>query len=660
MAKWSKSEKSMMKTVFDKMHKVSERNPQLMETDVLIAELEKAPVTIVEYDGLLGTETTSDKEVRMRMEEVYDNTIKNLVAHLRTFLDIDKKSTKWEVIFTALEHIMPNQKIIEQAEEDIINKDGITDNSEVEEPLNNQGSSDDKSDVPEVSDDKESTESTYTEPEDEQGNEEISEDNEAQSSQSSGNAQDNEQALYNESNDSENENKNNLNQEEKIMGDNNTQNTQGMTQGVQDLLKAANAANGGNNQPNPSEAQKAPEVANVTSAVDVKEAQKKVLETLGASNEDRNNWTRENTVSQLISTQKPNALRVLAKVGKASKKDKDSEMKEDIQEKLLKFISLVTGRNNVKIEDFEKMDDAAKYANVVKSEGAIDKAKEIYKLYKELLQDPAKEIAAYIPAVDKISYPVKGYVLNGRNLPTEEFIVEIIDNGTGAVYGEGSMNAEGHSVGEHPVVFSVGVAKRKESTNSEGVAAQTREIKVPVIKPKNKKEFTKDPSRVKFLFNNIDNENTGTASFKAAITIKGETVPATISVYTIENNKKVPKGKDKNGKDIYKTKVASLAVFVPVDRVIKTFDPEFTEGDAETAILAAKWGIPTNQLGATDNFGDIKDFSSSPVFSIFAEAYAGALTVKDNMKHSDALKTLKAVADKQAEEDAQASVEELN
>lgn len=429
---------------------------------------------------------------------------------------------------------------------------------------------------------------------------------------------------------------------------------------VEQLLKAAEGS-----AANPAAVQQVPS-SNVESAkADVKEAQQKVTSLLGGEKNARQEWTRANIVSAIISTMQPAALRKLADEGTVGTQEDPQKKAEAITNKLTGFVQLVSGRKGCTIDQFEQMTDTDKYANVVPGETKIndivvtnvDKAKAMYELLKQVKQNPDMKVPAFIPA--NPSYPTKGYMIGSQGHSVDEFMLTLMDNSNGAIYGAGSITPDGVEK-ENAVSFALAVASKKEKAQADTITTQKTIKKVPVVRAKNKKLFVQDPSHVVYLFTQVDTEKTGKASFRALLEVNGAAVAAGVSVYSLDDNgKKIVLSHDnKNNKDRYKTRQASISVSVPCTSILKQFAPEF-KGEDEDVIAAQRWNVNMGSGKAQGNYGNIAEFSQTPVFDVFTQVYAGQMPVTGALKNSTALAALKSAADQQAAADAQASAGEL-
>ncbi len=647
MSKYSKAEQQVMRAAFKKTF--GSVPDGALETKAISEWMEDAPVGIVEYDGLLPHESSSDRDRRCEIIDVYDGNIGMLVEYLRRAYPEYRSLQKWEMIFKVYNGITAADKSIEQAVSELAFSDnGDTGEvpQETEELQIGQGSSTEESagtefpmNPPEPVE-KEVTQGTTSNV----SPTEVHEEPRADESdiEPTGNVHETPEEALSKIDIAENK-------EEKSMSE------------IDEMLNAAKSAAGSSN---PAEVQTMPGKANVTAAKGAdKEARAKVAELLGGQKAERNRWTRENTVTALISTMQPAALRVTGNMGSAVGSETDAtKALEEVNKKINKFIVAVSGQEGITQEAFEALPDEQKYANVVVKDGVdnIGKAAAMYALWKQIKQNPMEQVAAYIPDADKVSYPTKGYMLGSTPLPEAEFILQTIDFGNAIAYGEGSMDANGKDVGDKPVWFKVGIASRQEKAVSTGVSTGKKTSKVPVVRPHNRKEFIKGGKNIVYMFTEVDPEATATSAFKAAINVGGALVGATVSVYALENGKKVQRSTKEDGTVTYKTKVTGINVSVPVTKIKREFGVQFRNEGEDILVTAGRWGVQMRIDQQKGDFGNITEFSASPLVDVFSAIYTGGVKLNDVLRNgSESIKALQAAANAQAEQDAKASADEL-
>lgn len=650
MYSYSRGEKESMTSSFAKVFNV----PKEVAAQPAAWEwMSKAAVGIVEYDGTLKGEKATDRDRRMEIVEVYDGSISTLVQYLKTKFPHYKKVLKWELIFKIYADICEVKSVIERATtQNAFGTSGETETQSTDEEANQNDqdvstvaeaeSVESKDVTPEVEmpQPAKTEESSPVTPEDVQTAQVAGDSVE----QPSGNVQDTDDtSVYKETT-------NPKSMEEHTMSE------------VTDLLNKAQGE-----QANPAEAQSTGAAVKSNAEIskaDLKAAQVAVSEQLSGEKAKRDSWTRSNTVKGIISTAKPNAIRRKADTGRVTKETDPEKAATQVKDKLTGFIHAVSGKKDITIEQFDAAPD---YSNVVPGEVAItenlkvanlDRAKAIYAELKKAAQDPmGYKAKAYIPA--KLSYPIKGYVVGNDVYSTDEFIVHLCDNSNGAIYGEGGVTADGTEI-EGATSFKIATAKKTEKAKGNGIAATKTEKKVVVIRIKNKANFIEGGKHVEYLFTKEDDTKEAFASFRAAIDVNGTVVPAGVAVYTLdENGNKIVNGNNQDGTPRYRTKQASMSVSVPVSAIVKEFAPEF-KGEMDIIQAANRWGVTTGtSKAATGDFCNVKEFSQEPAFNVFAEIFAGGVTLPDTLKKSKTLQDLRAAADQSAAAEAAEAVDAL-
>lgn len=663
MQLYSKAEQAIMESCFSKQFDV----PKEYCTAKPIQDwMETAPIGIVEYDGTLDGETSYQRDRRMEMMDVYDGNIKSLVEYLRVLYPDLRYLNKWEQIFKVYNGIVSAQSSIDQAVTQVtFSEDEGTQEvlNETEELQSSQGSSTEETvdsnfmnepadmgehveETPQVTEEVEDTRNAAT------VNEEVAEDTSMPSEEvhaephnevsvttptGSGN-QDEVQAYSNKSTIS--------NKEENTMAN----------ESVESLLDVAKKI-GGN--ADPTKTQQAPG-SNISKNKVGNETVQQVREMMAAEGAARQAWVRENFVTAIIATQQPAALRAIAQTGVPVPGETDAaKAKEALSAKLTKFIFNVSGKEGLTVEAFEALPDSEKYANVVVKEGQdnVGKAAAIYELYKQMLQNPLGEYGAYIDP-SKVSYTTKGYMIGSTPYGEQGFIIELLDKGVGAIYAEGSMTADGKDASATATSFKVGLANRKESSKGTKVTTNTGKVtRVPVVRPKNKAAFIAGGQHIKFLFSQYS-EETGSASFKAAIQHQGQVAPATVSVYALANGQKQVRSTQKNGEVTYKTKVASISVSVPVHKVEPEFGAEFIIGNEDKSLTAGRYGIVMKAKAAKSDFGHLETIGNAPMIDIFANIMEGNVNIS-KFGGSASIKAIVNAANANAEAEAQATATEL-
>lgn len=665
MSVYSKAEIGLMQVAFSKLFNPAQ---ELLAMPSLVEWMEKAPVTIVEFDGYLNDESRESRDRRMELHEVYEGDIKALVGNLRGTYRNLSHLTKWELIFKVANEIMDVQKVLERAESEYVFNDETVATPQTEETqLSNQGiSTEEEPEVPAVS----TKEETATERVHEENVQEsveqvipetvapIVENHEDVKTEPSGNVQANEeQTLFNKS---PNNGGNNISiMEEKKMSD--------VNENMNALLQAAESA-----APDYSKEQEAPKgAASNVKNTEMKAARAQVANILGNNTESAQEYTIGKPVTQLVAAQKPNALRVKPDhMGIASTETTDAEIQADLEKKFKQFLVAVSGDKEMTAEKFAGLTNEERYANVYCKDGDttnLIKAAAMYDKWMEILQNPKAEYPAFVTERSKLSFAAKGYAIDGKFLPNDEFIAEVLDKSLGMVFAPGMVNAQGEIlVDDKEVVrFTVGVTTKSASKAQTGLTtASGVERKVPVVRVSNKKDFTKSDDRIKYLYGE-EAEFAGRAPFKAAINVNGELLNASVPVYALDNDgkKQVRSSKqvtDKETKAVsvvttYKTKMTSITLSCPVQKVVKVFAADI-KGDQDVTACAERWGVNPPTTGKSEAGLDLTqkvDISAAPKMRIFAEFQLGNLTPEGALKGTEAFKAL--INASRAEEEANAA-----
>lgn len=699
MANYSNSDMQAMKAAFAKVFNVDKSVCDSLE---VIKWMENAPIAIVEYDGRFKKESSKDRDVRMELIEVYDGMVQDLINYCRRLFKEYRQYSKWEMLFKIAHEISSADELIERAKAQMVfggdevaitepqvteelpinqstSAEGATEPSNEEpkseppvtvaeekpvdvtledgtsapaeetpihiEPVAEMPTSEVVEEVPKVED-----REIVTEVQTVSNTQEVADAKSATepSEQPTGNVHEATQhSLSNTTN-------NSIMEETKMEND-----------AMKAMMEAAQKAGA----TDPAQAQTAPK-SNTGSADKAKDKENiaAVAQILGEEKNVRNAWTRQNVVTDVVSTQKPAALRTLSGEGTPTTEAEQDKALEKINENIAKFVVGVSGKKGITVEQFAGLTDDEKYANVYGSTAEIRtanviKAQAMYELLMQIKQNPMAPIKAFIPGADKVSYATKGYAINGRPLPIEEFIVELLDNGMGIIYGEGSMTPDGNDVGDKPVTFKVGIAKVTEKNQSSGIATTATVKKVPTVRPKNKKEFIRNGQNVIFLFDKLaEGENAqGTASFKAAIQGADGVTNAVVPVYALdENGNRIAKEKKTaDAETTYKTKMVSINCSVPVTKVVKEIGDQFKNGDVDTAVTAARWNINLTVAKQSGNFGNVGEMSQAPGMDVFALIYGGGASLSSTLKKSGTIAKLQAAANEEIEADAKQAAEEL-
>jgi hypothetical protein len=453
-----------------------------------------------------------------------------------------------------------------------------------------------------------------------------------------------------------NNTKNNESMEDKRMAD------------TDDLNSLRNTINGAQGNVDPNQVQQAPDAkSNVTGVKDdLEEAKTAIAKELGSEKNRRDDWTKSNLVTAIVSTMAPAATRRTSDTGKFTRDTDAEKVKKAVDEKLTGFIKAVSGKT-MTVEQFDANPD---YSNVVPGETTendivvtnVDKAKAVYAELKKIAQDPmGYETKAFIPA--KLSYPAKGYVLGDKDiLSSQEFMRKLCDESNGAVYAIGGLE-NGLEV-EGATSFRIATATKKEAAKENSISQQKQEIKVPVIRIKNKAKFTEGGSHVQYLFTQEAKEEQGFSSFRAEIVVNGRHVAAAFPTYVLDAKTgaktEIPGKKHKDNTPVYKIKQIMLNVSVPVTKILKEFGAEYKGEETERVVIAKRWEISlATGKAATGRYTEIENFDQEPIFNIFTNVYAGKLTLSDELKKSATLQGIKDAAKKVAAENAADAAESL-
>ncbi len=637
---YSNGEMSAMIAAFAKEFNVSK---DVASQQASVEWMQEAPIAIVEYDGYFKGEKEYDRNNRMEIASVYNGDISELVSYLRHLYPDRKSTPKWALIFQVYSDIIDVRATIERAESQ------ATVSSEVESVSKASNESEVVQENPSAS---------IEEPSEDAGTNAVTSNEELPSvdvptdshedvptaqvadisEQPSGNVEsEGASLLYKESN-------NTNSMEVKEMS------------GIDDLLKGAEGAR----TQNPAESQKPAGAANTAATkADMKAAQQRVAELLQNENQKRVNWTRSNVVTNIISTQEPAANRRKSDSGKVITETDTAKAADAINGKIQGFIQNVTGKKGLTVDQFEALTDDEKYVNVVPGiekvndveVSNVDKAKAMYQLLKQVKQNPAMDVPAFIPA--KLSYPVKGYEVGNVPMSIDEFIIRLLDESTGAAYGEGGINENGKEV-DGATSFKVVTVKKTEKAQAAALSTVKKEKRIPIIRIKNKASFTEGGKHIVYLFTQKDSENEGRASFRAALNVNGVMVSAGVTVYALDDagSKIVTGHNDKTNQDVYKKKQSSISVSVPVTKILREFGAEF-KGDSDTLVAASRWNVNVGASKvAQGNFGEIKEVSEAPVMSVLSLVMTGELDVSSKIAESETMKRLRAAANAQAQAEA--------
>lgn len=640
MPNYSVGERTAMIAAFSKLFEISK---EVASQAPIMEWMSEAPEAIVEYGDYLRGEQLYDRNQRMEIASVYDGVVTDLVSYLRHLYPDRKGTPKWVLIFQVYNDILDVRPMIERAESSLVVSSEVETESDasteieatqetpsvsadalLENPGTNEVTSDEElpRDALIAEEHEESPVTPTTNTDDMPSGNAKSED---------GNH------LYN----------NNINietMEEKEMSN------------VNDLFENATGASITGDPSAPA----AP--ANVeASKSDLKEAQEQAIEFLKQNSAGRTGYTQSTMVNAIITVQKPAMERIVgAASGKLLSAKQLKEAGKSIEEKQLAFIAKVTGKQNVTIAEFEAMSDDDKYSNVCPGKVKVGEsdvsykaiAVEMWNLLKKAAQDPEMEWDAQLPA--KKSITAKGYQLGGDVLTTDEFIVRLLEKSNGAVYGAGSLTNDGAEK-EGATTFVVAVAKKAKKAASTQITVQAQTTKVPVVRVKNKDAFIADDTHIKYLFNEPDTDSSATAAFRAKLSVNGLAVAASIPTWERDDNGNMVKsGVNRKQEDVFKKKMCSLSVYVPVTKMTKNFSDEAKAGESVITLVANRWGVSSGVKVAGADYSKIDTLDAMPVFNVFAQILSGDVDLAghDAIQKSGVVNALNAQKDASAAEAA--------
>jgi hypothetical protein len=288
-------------------------------------------------------------------------------------------------------------------------------------------------------------------------------------------------------------------------------------------------------------------------------------------------------------------------------------------------------------------------ANTKDQEGAtnVAKAKEVYALLTEALQNPEGQFEAIVDK-NKVTYSQKGVIIGGKPVSKDQLIILLLDKSNGAVYAQGSLDANGSTNGNEEVT-SWQLSKVTDSAKSKtGVpSAKKADGKKFSVSVKKRDKFVQDPSHVQYLFTETDDKASATASFRAKITVAGVVYPASFQ-YADKSATRT----NKDGKTVPKKKTFSVNVRVPVTDVKKKLDARFIIDGYSATKLDAYWGISIAPKTQTD-LANAKGIEGTPLQKVLIGFYQGDISASA-AKDSEVLKQLAAIRTQaEAAEDAE-------
>ena len=521
--KYSTVDKQQMRTAFTRLFNV---NRELCDQPSIIEWMEAAPIGCIEDDRMFPGEDAKGRDIRMEMISVYDGDIHELVEYLRALRPDDSSLTKWEIIFKTYSELVDATKAIQLARtQQVFGETPV--NGATDEPHEDgfQRELDTSNEV--VSNE---TQSVSAEPVITQENAkeesiqkqvepvvDIQVDEDSRVKLPSGKVEDAEvQPLTHTSNIQYKEEKQNM----ADMDVNKLMDAANAAGGVQDPTAVQNpgGVTGATTKP------KAPEIG----ADYLKAATEQYEQTL----EERIEWTRLNTVDQLIGANEPVAMRIPdGAVGTITTNDGGAEKR--VADFIAKFEKAVGNT----IDNMQDKSPAEKFPNVPDSINR-QRAEAVLQLLLQLQNDPKKALPVY--KAEKVSVPVKGYYIKGAKYNNPEFRDLLLLKSSGAAYATDSIK-DGAVIAEG-AVFILSVVQKKASVGNaaKGSEPTTDQKKEEIkgwdgsIRPRNKDVMLK-ANKIVYIYPTIamTPENAVSAPAKAAITVAGsdKVVPAVFKYY---------------------------------------------------------------------------------------------------------------------------------
>lgn len=663
MPNFSKSDRGAMEAAMRRLFKLDK---QQLKTEAMQKWMNEAPVALVEYDGLLGNESAKQRDRRMEDHQVYNGDISKLAKNLRSVASREMESTpKWELIFFFYNEIMDVQRVITQAQEEIVFSETQANPVEVpqtEELPNSQSSSTEDAPAPQTEVQPEPADKVVPVMDNATA---VAEDTKVEKpvvetkADAIAHEATHEKSITQEDTTPVPTGSVEAHTEQPYLNNNISKMEENKMDAVQNLMNAAQAP-----------AAPAKEgVATKPQKVSVsKEDKEKVVSVLADTRAQRDEYTRGHQITGIISGSKPAALRALATTGTSFKKDDyadETKLQQKLTEKINGLLCKFTGKNNMTIEVFETLSDEEKFAQVKtdKDENAITKARAIYEIAKSVKQNPKQELPAHIPGASDVSYAVKGVVLEGQPFTMEELIVKILDNTTGGLYGVDSCDENGKAK-KDATTFKVAVVTTSTKSNADSLANNKKPQRKLAIKIAHKKEFISGGDRVQYIFDQISSDGDSHASFRASIVINGKSEPANVTCYKVNENGERIISSDKMVKGervvTYKTTPAFWSVSVPVSTVIREMGAQY-KGAADAALDYSRWGLQMKaQKAAAGELVGAESVLGMVGFNAFAALLAGDVVLSDNIEGSEAVKALKAASNAAAAKEAAETEDALN
>lgn len=625
-----------------------------VESDEVKKWLANSLIKIVEYTGTLPSETKRQRNQRMECHTAYDGDIKTLANLLRNTYPESRQLSPQELILkvyngiTSVYDVLGEEVVKDNPTVDDDANEGTT-NASIDSNKGTESKDSDASVSSEVADASSTSVgiagSSEVEPAivEEQQNEpangnktaETVKEEEIATSDTDNGTKD-VQPQHNET-----EQTNSIPQEEIKMAN----------QNVEDLLSQATAAMATGGEASAAVTPK----SNTKSAVDDQAAKIAIADMLQNDVEPRNQWTRQNTVEAVIATKLPAALRATATVGTIATATKTKTAAQIIEEKIANMIKKVSGQE-ISRAQFEALPDEQKWAmcaladaNTKDQEGAsnVSKAKAVYALLTEALQNPEGTYDAIVDK-NKVTYSQKGVIIGGKPISKDNLIILLLDKSNGAVYAQGSLDANGSTNGNENVT-SWQLSKVTDSAKNKTATPSVKKAdgKKFSVSVKNRDKFVKDPSHVVYLFTEQDDKASATASFRAKIDVAGVTYPA-----SFQYADKSATYQNKEGKTVNKKKTFSVNVRVAVTDVKKKLDARFVIEGYSATKLDAYWGISIAPKTQTD-LANAKGIEGTPLQKVLIGFYQGDISASA-AKDSEVLKQLAAIRTQaEAAEDAE-------
>ena len=598
-----------------------------------VQELEKAPITLVEYSEFLKGERKHEYDARRENIGVYTGEIKTLVKGLKAIGGQSVAGlTPWEIIFTYFKQITPDlmskmeQENISKAEErrDVEELPVVTE----ETTPNTETVTDEVTkmveDTPVVTEDhvrEEAITPTVNEPVKEESTPKWESD-----IVSCDNI--NEQGTA----------KCTTNSEVHEMADNTN---------LTDIAKQI--VNG-----NQEATTEAPKAAAKTSSKPQK-LDKDLQADIAAAFTDtdaRYAYVRNNHIMSMIATAKSVKDRlvvatgikgVLADAGAAA--DTGKVIAEKLSNKMLGHVKKITGDKNMTEEKWINLPDDQKYANCVTDDDKL-MAQFITDAIKEARADNAKQFDLIAPVESNVAF--KGLKVGTMPVSKDALTTLLVDNTPGALFGEGMVD-EGLQYTEDgknkDKLVQVSLTVRQVNPNN---TKQTNEIvttgngkkSVTVAQLKGRKALQKD-GKVEYIFPEVNKGATRNASLLVALGGK----PATFKYYKRgEDGQILQVGKE--GEKHPATATASLKGVGKVFEVVKEMAAGLA-GDRTPKQAHEYWGL-TYKAVKDENQALSLNFDESPVFA--ALTVAGVAESMKDAKSKTALQIADLIKSKGAAE----------